>query len=385
MMARPYEETPEEIFSREEEPIEPHIPPERAAPPGLHTLIVHWARKNLFSSVPNTLLTVLCAWILWQTLPPLISWAFTGAVWGAADPAQCRGAEGACWALIREKYRFILFGLYPWGEQWRPLLAVALFVAALAVSCYPGFWRPWLVAAWAGVFAAWGILMWGGVLGLTYVPNGQWGGLPLTLVLSVVGIVCSFPLAILLALGRRSEMPGIRSVCVGFIEFVRGVPLVSVLFMASVMFPLFLPEGVSIDKLLRAQVGIILFTAAYLAEAIRGGLQAVPRGQYEAADALGLSYWKKTLLIILPQALKISIPPLVNQFISMFKDTSLVIIIGLFDLLTTAKAAVSDPQWRPFFVESYVFVALIYWVFCFFMSRYSQFIERRVETGHRRR
>jgi general L-amino acid transport system permease protein len=200
----------------------------------------------------------------------------------------------------------------------------------------------------------------------------------------VVGIVCSFPLAILLALGRRSDMPGIRSVCVGFIEFVRGVPLVSVLFMASVMFPLFLPEGVSIDKLLRAQVGIILFTAAYLAEAVRGGLQAVPRGQYEAADALGLGYWRKMGLIILPQALKISIPPLVNQFISMFKDTSLVIIIGLFDLLTTAKTAVSDPQWRPFFVESYVFVALIYWGFCFFMSRYSLFIERRLETGHRR-
>jgi general L-amino acid transport system permease protein len=384
MMARPYRETPEDIFSREEEPVEPHIPRQRAASPGLHTLIAEWARQNLFSSVPNTLLTLLCVWVLWQTLPPLIGWAFTGAVWRAADPAQCRAAEGACWALIGEKYRFILFGLYPWGEQWRPLLAVALFIIALVTSCYPGFWRPWLLALWTAVFAACAILMWGGVLGLTYVSNTLWGGLPLTLILSVVGIVCSFPLAILLALGRRSDMPGIRSVCVGFIEFVRGVPLVSVLFMASVMFPLFLPEGVSIDKLLRAQVGIILFTAAYLAEAVRGGLQAVPRGQHEAADALGLGYWRKMGLIILPQALKISIPPLVNQFISMFKDTSLVIIIGLFDLLTTAKTAVSDPQWRPFFVESYVFVALLYWGFCFFMSRYSQFIERRVETGHRR-
>jgi general L-amino acid transport system permease protein len=228
------------------------------------------------------------------------------------------------------------------------------------------------------------VLMWGGVFGLTFVSNDQWGGLPLTLILSVVGMVLSFPLAILLALGRRSDLPAIRAVCVGFIEFVRGVPLVSVLFMASVMFPLFLPDGVTIDKLLRAQVGIILFTAAYLAEAVRGGLQAVPRGQYEAADALGLGYWQKMGLIILPQALKISIPPLVNQFISMFKDTSLVIIIGLFDLLTTAKTALSDPQWRPFFVESYTFVALIYWGFCFFMSRYSQFLERKLETGHRR-
>jgi general L-amino acid transport system permease protein len=383
-MARPYQETPEQIFSREEEPTEPHLRPEPASP-GLHTIIADWARRNLFSGIPNALLTLLCLWVLWEVVRPLIDWALVNAVWRAADPAQCRGADGACWALISEKHRFIIFGLYPWEEQWRPLFAILLFVFALFVSCYPRFWRPWLLALWTAVFAACAVLMWGGVLGLTYVPNAQWGGLPLTLILSVVGIVCSFPLAILLALGRRSDMPGIRSVCVGFIEFVRGVPLVSVLFMASVMFPLFLPEGVSIDKLLRAQVGIILFTAAYLAEAVRGGLQAVPRGQYEAADALGLSYWKKTLLIILPQALKISIPPLVNQFISMFKDTSLVIIIGLFDLLTTAKAAVSDPQWRPFFVESYVFVALIYWVFCFFMSRYSQFIERRVETGHRRR
>ena len=382
-MARPYQETPEQIFSREEEPTEPHLRPEPASP-GLYTIIADWARQNLFSSIPNALLTLLFLWVLWEVVPPLIDWALVNSVWRAADPAQCRGADGACWALIGEKHRFIIFGLYPWEEQWRPLFAILLFVFALFVSCYPRFWRPWLLALWTAVFAACAVLMWGGVLGLTYVPNAQWGGLPLTLILSVVGIVCSFPLAILLALGRRSDMPGIRSVCVGFIEFVRGVPLVSVLFMASVMFPLFLPEGVSIDKLLRAQVGIILFTAAYLAEAVRGGLQAVPRGQYEAADALGLSYWKKTLLIILPQALRISIPPLVNQFISMFKDTSLVIIIGLFDLLTTAKAAVSDPQWRPFFVESYVFVALIYWVFCFFMSRYSQFIERRVETGHRR-
>ena len=384
-MARPFEEQPDEIFSREEEPIEPHVrPPEHPASPGLGALILDWSKKNLFSSVPNTLLTLLCAWVLWETLPPLINWAFIGAVWGPADPAVCREASGACWALIAEKHRFILFGLYPWDEQWRPLLAMAVFIVALALTCYPGFWRPWLLGLWAIVLPLSAVLMWGGIFGLTFVDNTQWGGLPLTLILSVVGMVLSFPLAILLALGRRSDLPAIRAVCVGFIEFVRGVPLISVLFMASVMFPLFLPQGVTIDKLLRAQVGIILFTAAYLAEAVRGGLQAVPRGQYEAADALGLGYWKKMGLIILPQALKISIPPLVNQFISMFKDTSLVIIIGLFDLLTTAKTAVTDPQWRPFFIESYTFVALIYFSFCFFMSRYSQFLERRMETGHRR-
>ena len=383
MMAKPFEETPEEIFSREEEPMEPHIPP-REAPQAGHIVAARWMRENLFSSIPNTVLTLLALWLLWQIVPPLIEWAVVGAVWTGSDPAACRAAEGACWAFVGEKHRFIFFGLYPYDEHWRPVLAVALFVIGLAITCYPGFWRPWLAGLWSIVFVVCAVLMWGGVLGLTFVDTGQWGGLPLTLILSVVGMVCSFPLAILLALGRRSNLPAIRSLCVGFIEFVRGVPLVSVLFMASVMFPLFLPEGMTINKLLRAQVGIILFTAAYLAEAVRGGLQSVPRGQYEAADAIGLGYWKKMGLIILPQALKISIPPLVNQFISMFKDTSLVIIIGLFDLLTTAKTAVSDPQWRPFFVESYVFVALIYWSFCFFMSRYSQFLERRMETGHRR-
>jgi general L-amino acid transport system permease protein len=378
-----FQETPEQIFAREEEPPAVHRPPPSPSTRSVLSVLGEWAHKNLFSSVLNTLLTLFCLWLLWETLPPLISWAITGAVW-QGDPATCRAADGACWAFVEEKHRFILFGMYPFNEHWRPLLAMALFIGALAISCYPPFWRNWLAAMWAVVLPACAVLMWGGVFGLTFVSNDQWGGLPLTLILSVVGMVLSFPLAILLALGRRSDLPAIRAVCVGFIEFVRGVPLVSVLFMASVMFPLFLPEGVTIDKLLRAQVGIILFTAAYLAEAVRGGLQAVPRGQYEAADALGLSYWRKMGLIILPQALKISIPPLVNQFISMFKDTSLVIIIGLFDLLTTAKTALSDPQWRPFFVESYTFVGLIYFGFCFFMSRYSLFLERKLETGHRR-
>ncbi len=383
-MAR-YPESPDEIFAREEEPDEGWRRPPPDAEPALRSVIGDWARKNLFSSVPNTILTLLCAWLLWETVLPALDWGVFSAIWTGDDPAVCRANEhGACWALIANKYRFILFGLFPYDEQWRPLLAVILFIAALVASCVPTFWRPWFVGVWLAVFAAVGVLMWGGVFGLSFVENGRWGGLPLTLILSVVGIVCSFPLAIVLALGRRSDLPAVRSICVGFIEFVRGVPLISVLFMASVMFPLFLPEGVTIDKLLRAQVGIILFTAAYLAEAVRGGLQAVPRGQFEAADALALSYWKKTGLIILPQALKTSIPALVNQFISMFKDTSLVIIIGLFDLLTTAKAALNDPPWRPFYVEAYLFAALIYWAFCFFMSRYSQFIERRFETGHKR-
>jgi general L-amino acid transport system permease protein len=223
-----------------------------------------------------------------------------------------------------------------------------------------------------------GLLMMGGIFALPYVPTEQWGGLPLTLILSVVGIGGAFPLAIFLALGRRSSLPVIRSLSVVYIEIVRGVPLVSVLFMASVMLPLFLPEGITIDKVLRAQVGIILFASAYLAEAVRGGLQSVPRGQFEAADALGLSTAQKMRLIVLPQALRASIPPVVNQFIATFKDTSLVVIIGLYDLLTTTKTALADPPWRSYYVEAYITAGLIYFCFCFFLSRTSQRLEREL-------
>jgi general L-amino acid transport system permease protein len=347
-------------------------------------LAIHWVRQHLFSGVGNAFLTVMAVLLLWQLLPPLFDWAVIEAVWTGADPTACREAEGACWAMIQQKHRFILFGLYPYAEQWRPALALGLFLVAVVISAIPACWRPWLAWLWGGVAVAVAALMWGGVLGLAWVPNTQWGGLPLTLILAVVGVAGAFPLSILLALGRRSDLPLIRATCVGFIELIRGVPLISVLFMASVMFPLFLPEGVTVDKLLRAILGIALFTAAYLAEAVRGGLQAIPRGQYEAADALGLGYWQTVGLVILPQALKISIPALVNQFISLFKDTSLVIIIGLFDLLTATKTALSDPPWRPFYVEAYCFAALLYWLFSFSMSRYSLFLERRLETGHRR-
>lgn len=371
-----------EIFAREEEPVDGLYA--EKPPPRAHGGILAWMRSNLFSNVPNTLVTIACVALLVVTVPPLLQWAIIGAVWSSADPAQCRAAEGACWALIEQKHRLILFGLYPFAEHWRPLLAVALFIVAVAVSCYPGFWRPWLAALWVCTLGLCALLMWGGVFGLTFVETERWGGLPLTLILAAVGIVCAFPISIVLALGRRSEMPAVRALSVGFIELIRGVPLISVLFMASVMVPLFLPEGVTVNKLLRALIGIVLFTAAYLAEAVRGGLQSIPRGQFEAADALGLSYWQKTALIILPQALKIAIPPIVNQFISMFKDTSLVIIIGLFDLLTTAKTALTDPPWRPFYVESYLFAAAIYWSFSFFMSRYSLFLERRLEADTER-
>src|SRR4029079_8890262 len=260
------------------------------------------------------------------------------------------------------------FGTYPFGEQWRPALATLIFIALFYSSTRRSMWGRKLILAWAGALLLIGVLMWGGIFGLSYVSQDRWGGLPVTLVLATFGLAFGFPLGILVALGRRSKMPAIRSLCVLYVELIRGVPLISLLFMASVMFPLFMPEGVNIDKLLRAQIAIILFAAAYLAEVVRGGLQALPKGQAEAADALGLTYWQKTGVIILPQAIRLVIPPLVNTFIGFFKDTSLVLIIGTFDLLYMGKIALSDPPWQAFSAEVYLMLAAIYIGFCFAMS-----------------
>jgi len=339
---------------------------------------VNWVRQNLFSSWPSALATLFLAWLLWKTVPPLLDWALLEAIWRAADPQACRAArgEGACWAFIAEKHRFIFFGTYPFQEHWRPALAIALLAALYALSAWRRCWKPWLALVWLAGLTAVGTLMWGGLFGLPYVENERWGGLVLTLLLATFGIAFAFPLSILVALGRRSEMPLVRALSVCYIELIRGVPLISLLFMASVMLPLFLPEGVSIDKLLRALIAMILFAAAYLAEVVRGGLQAVSREQYEQADALGLRYRHKMALVILPQALRVSIPPLVNTFIGFFKDTSLVVIIGLFDLLTAVKVSLQEPAWSGFGVEAYVFASAVYFVFCFAMSRYSQGLER---------
>jgi general L-amino acid transport system permease protein len=338
-----------------------------------------WARANLFNSWLNSALTVLLLALFAWLLPKLFAWVVADAVF-AADSAACRTADGACWGFIVEKFRLILFGTYPYQQQWRPLVTIVMLLTLIGLTMNIRLWSRTLWIGWlVGVALMW-ILMNGGVFGLTVVETDKWGGLPLTLILAVNGIVFSFPLAILLALGRRSDMPAIKAVCIGFIELVRGVPLITVLFMASLMIPLFLPEGFSIDKLLRAQIAFILFAAAYEAEVIRGGLQAIPKGQYEAADALGLSYWEKTGFIILPQALKLVIPPMVNTFIGFFKDTSLVVIISMFDLLGATRLASSDPVWRPYYVEGLVFVALIYFAFCFTMAEYSRSVERRLNT-----
>ncbi len=345
--------------------------------------------RRLISPLVTLVLALILADIAWH----FFSWAVLHAVWRlpenaaqAPDTDLCRAAigHGACWAVIGEKFRFILFGFYPYDAQWRPALAVLCFVALFGLSIAPRFWRPSLILLWIAVLAAVGVLMWGGVFGLSFVAADQWGGLPITLILATFGLAAAFPLAILVALARRAEgLPVIRMLAIAYVELIRGVPLISLLFMASVMLPLFLPTGWDIDKLLRAQLAFVLFAGAYLAEVVRAGLSALPLGQYEAAAALGLSYWQKTRLIVLPQALRHVIPMLFNTFIGFFKDTSLVLIIGIFDLMTTGRTATLEPAWQGFGNEVYLLLAAIYFAFCFTMAQISRTLERRLAAPHR--
>lgn len=364
-------------------------PPALSRAPGSATpAILTWMRANLFPTWWSTLITLGMIAIAVKALWAVLNWAIINAVWSVPDNQSqaCRALRGvgACWAVVNEKLRFILFGAYPFDQQWRPALVVILFCVLFWISSRRSAWRKELALIWIAMLGLIGLLMWGGVFGLPEVGQDRWGGLPVTLILSTFGLAFGFPLGVLVALGRRSQLPAIRMLSTLYVELIRGVPLVSLLFMASVMFPLFLPDGLNIDKLLRAQIAIILFAGAYLAEVVRGGLQALPKGQYEGADALGLGYWQKMGLIVVPQALRLVIPPLVNTFIGFFKDTSLVLIIGIFDLLTAGKTAVVEPAWQGFSLEVFIFVGLIYFVFCFFMSRYSQNLERELQRGHAR-
>ena len=413
------------------------------APPVVDTVAIGWIRKNLFSSWGNALTTIVLVGAVGWILTGFIDWAVINAVWTAPTGQDCRG-HGACWALIHEKYRYIFFGSFPYEQQWRPLLAVIAMLAMLILSSDRRMWNSRLLWIWGiGSFVTFllmfgqihisislilfvalgvgglGMLMRGavgtpaeingwralaaiGAVGLVlrvtgvlpawslpiapfdFVETHLWGGLPVTMILATYGLVFAFPYGVLLALGRRSHLPLIKGLCVGFIELIRGVPLISLLIMASVMLPLFLPSGTTIDKFLRAQVAVILFAGAYIAEIIRGGLQSLPKGQFEAADAMGLNYFQKTTLIILPQALRVVIPPLINTFIGFFKDTSLVLIIGIFDFLNTANQALVDPNWAGFPGEVYLFAAFVYFCFCFSMSRYAKYLEVELNKGTRR-
>jgi general L-amino acid transport system permease protein len=354
-------------------------------PPSSAVGAVAWMRRHLFSGPWNTILTLLAAYLLILVIPPIIRWVFVDADL-SGDTREACTSGGACWVFIKVRFAQFMYGFYPIEERWRVDLTFIIFFAVLIPMMFermPG--RKWLTIFLLFIFPIIAFfLLYGGSFGLAVVETPRWGGLMLTLVIAVIGIVASLPIGVVLALGRRSNMPIVRTICVVFIEFWRGVPLITVLFMASVMFPLFMPEGASFDKLLRALIGVALFSAAYMAEVIRGGLQAIPKGQYEAAEAMGLGYWRVMGLVILPQALKMVIPGIVNTFIGLFKDTTLVLIIGLFDFLGIVQAAATDPKWLGYSVEGYVFCAFVYWIFCFSMSRYSMYLERKLDTGHAR-
>jgi general L-amino acid transport system permease protein len=338
---------------------------------------VAWIRANLFATWLDAAITLACIWVVWRFLPPLLDWTIFKAAWAGEDRSVCN-AGGACWVFIRARFDQFMYGLYPSSQTWRIDIAGAL----LAIL---GVWAGWrrlpgkryAIPALLVVYPFVGIwLLLGGFGGLQYVETRQWGGLMLTVFMTVYAGIFAFPLGVLLALGRQSQLPVIRTISVAFIEFWRGVPIIAVIFLASLLLPLILPMNV--DRLIRAVVGLTLVVAAYMAESIRGGLQAVPKGQYEAAAAMGLGYWRATILIVLPQALRISLPSLANEFIALSKNTTLVLIVSLFDLLGIVHAASADPKWVGYNVEGYVFAGTIFWFACFAMSRWSASLENRL-------
>lgn len=353
-------------------------------PPVSQTGVIGWMRQNLFSSWLNTILTLISLYVVWTVLSAVISYTIINANFVGTSQADCTGT-GACWVFIKARFGQNMYGFYPVEERWRVDLGYILGAIGL-VLVLTDFVKnkKWPALYLFGLYPVLCYFLFYGGFGLEVVETSQWGGLFLTLVLASVSIFVALPLGVVLALGRRSEMPVVRMMCVGFIELIRAVPLISVLFMASVMLPLFLPEGANFDKLIRALVGMSLFSAAYMAEVVRGGLQAIPKGQMEAAKSLGLGYWQAMAFIILPQALKIAIPSIVNTFIGLFKDTTLVLIIGLLDLLSIVKAGTTDTSWLGLATEGYIFVAAVFWVFCFSMSRYSIWLENKLHTGHKR-
>ena len=353
-----------------------------------HLQPVNWLRDNLFSTVGNAVMTLIGLVLIYNAVSGLFGFAIQHATFTGADGEACRPNSGACWPMVHAKFGQFMYGRYPDGERWRVDLTYLLAIVGLVPLMIPRV--PYKLQNAIYLFAIFPviafILLLGGVFGLPLVQTEYWGGLLVTLVVASVGITASFPLGVMLALGRRSRMPFVRWASVTFIEFVRGVPLITVLFMSSVMLPLFLPPGWSIDKLLRALVGVSLFAAAYMAETIRGGLQAIPRGQFEAADAIGLNYRQKMSMIVLPQALKLVIPGIVNTFIGLFKDTSLVLIIGLFDLLGIVQQNNTDQKWLAptNAMTGYLFAGFVFWIFCFGMSRYSAFVERNLSSNEKR-
>lgn len=336
--------------------------------------------KRLFGSPLNAALTLMVVGILLSVAMPLLRWAVLDAVLWPTQPAACRDIQGACWSFVSAKSGQILFGIYPAEERWRPALVSGMLLVLLVYSLRPAAWRPSLGLIWLIALPATLLLMFGGFFGLSFVATTMWGGLPVTLILTVTAVGGGFPLAVLLALGRRSKLPVMRGLSVAFIEVTRALPLLSILFVASIMLPLLLPEWLLPDKFFRAMIALLLFAAAYLAEVIRGGLQSLPPGQSEAAEALGLSYWQTQRHVVLPQAITVVMPSLTSTIIVMIKNTSLVLVVGLFDLISSGRAALADPEWSSPAMETYLFIAAIYFVLCFGFGRFAHALERKKET-----
>lgn len=340
----------------------------------------HRWHRGLFGSWLNSVVTIATVALLAWIVPPLFRWAIVDATWiGTADDCHVRG--GACWAFVSAKLNFILFAFYPPELHWRPALVVVLILGLVTLTAQPRFWRPWMILAWLVVpIASW--LLLAGTLTPPTVPSNQWGGLPITLLVASTCFAVAIPLAILLALARQSTMGGLRTMAVFYIEVMRGTPMVAILYIAMLILPMMVPNGQLIDKVGRAMILIALFWSAYVAEVVRAGLQAIPAGQYEAGKALGFGYWRLMRLIVLPQALRLVIPAMVNLAIGFLLATSLLAVIGIFDLLGAAKTSAVDPKWLGFYDEAYLVAATIYFVICMVGSRYSQWLERRLNRAH---
>jgi len=345
--------------------------------------LVNWTRKNLFSNWHDTLLTFIILFLFYISIPPLLNWMFFDATFFGTSKKDCSG-NGACWVFIQVWLKRFTYGMYPNDQIWRIDLAFIIFFFVIGAYFFVNtkikkilFIFLTIIFPFLAIF-----LFHGGLFGLEKVETRVWGGLFLTLFISVFSIIFCFPIGVLLAMGRRSKLPVIRYFSIGFIELWRGVPLITVLFMAAVMFPVFLPSGTNLDKLVRVIIAITLFESAYIAEVIRGGLQAIPKGQYDAANSLGMGYWKSHILIILPQALKIVIPGVANTFIALFKDTPLILVVGLMELLGMVNMAKTNPAWLGLATEGYVFAAIVYFIFCFAMSRYSLRLEKQLKTSN---
>ena len=342
-----------------------------------------WLRRRFFGSPLDAVITILGLLLLLWLGPKLVNWAFIDSIWSQQDADQCGEGAGACWAVIDARHRLIFFGLYPYEEHWRSALACAIIILVGILSCIPTFWTAIrLSIVWVVGFTSFYVLMSGGILGLSTVTTEQWGGLALTLFIFASVAIIGMPLSILLALGRRSKLPVIRWLSAMSIDLTRSFPLLTILFTAALIVPFVLPDWLQGDKLYRIIGAFAFFFACYQAEVIRGGLQAIPAGQYEAAEALGLGYWRRVWLILLPQAFRNALPPTINQFVITFKETSIVIIIGLFEVLASGNAAFGTAKWTHAYVEVYVFIALIYFVFVFSLSRYGAFLERHMRVGH---